>query len=199
MYKLVSALYEDEIEFVTGEKNISKGFYFYDDNEILTNADKKIFEEFIFQLEDDDCKYGTFEHYLDYLNIDYLVLPSEEYVSEDAINEWIKDYKYYYSKSNNSFHDSDCCLGDCVEYYEFYNGHNWKQIELECLDELALVDCNIDYSLKNYEQCDLYKSLYNNTLYLYYSSNFIGDLGYVEEITKEDLKERFNYKLPDCM
>lgn len=196
MYKLVNAPYERGMTFITNEKNILKGSYLDDTNVLLTNVDKTIFEDFILQREEDG-EYHDFGSYLDYLEIDYMILPTEEYVSEENINDWVKEYKY--CSYDNSFYDSYSPFGDCVEYFEYYNGHNWKQIEVDFYDDVEKIDSDISYPDNKYGQYDLYKSLYNDTLYLNYSSRFIEHLDHAEEVTEEELKEKFNYELSNSM
>lgn len=192
MYKLVNGLYESNKTFITDEDNILKGFYLDNDNYLLTNIDEKTYEDFVLQ-QKNHCEYNNFSSYLDHLGIEYISLPSEKYVDEETVNEWLNEYKYCYY--DHSLYDSSFPFGDYVEYYEYYDGHNWKQIELEILDDVDKIDSGIEYD--KYGQSNLYKSLYNDTLYLNYVSLFIGNLGDVQEITTEELKERFDYELPD--
>ena len=74
---------------------------------------------------------------------------------------------------------------------------NWKQIRIECIDNLEKVKSYINW-LEDYPyigEYDLYKSSNDDNLYLDRVTNFVGDLGTVEKTTKKDLKERFDYEL----
>jgi hypothetical protein len=83
-------------------------------------------------------------------------------------------------------------------YIEWWNGHNIEQFEIT--DEIIDLE-RIEPNLKEIEenkalfgQYDLYKDQEGN-LYLHWLSYYKGNLGEVEEITEQELQERFNYKL----
>ena len=200
MYKLVNAPYENMEDFIVEDEKIIEGYYFDNESALLTNADESVFKDFI--LQRDDSEYDSFESYLDYLGIDYMILPTMKYEDEETVSQWTYQYKFCYSYSFDNFsYSRDFTFGEEVTYYQFYDGHNLIQMTIECIDDLEKIESHINWSDDSpyTGSYNLYKSLNNGTLYLDYITNFIDDLGTVEETTKEDLRERFDYELQDCI
>lgn len=200
MYKLVNAPYENIEDFIVEDEKIIEGYYFCNDDILLTNADESVFKDFI--LQRDYSEYDSFESYLDYLGIDYMILPTMKYEDEETVSQWTYQYEFCYSYAFDYFsYSHDFTFGEEVTYYEFYDGRNFIQMTIECIDDLEKIESNINWSKNNpYTGIyNLYKSLDCSILYLEHITNFVDDLRTVEEITTEDLRERFNYEIYDCV
>lgn len=202
MMKLVTKLYDENSRgIVVKDDMIEVGYYFSDSSDLATDADLNVFAEFEKQRDDenneDPIRY--FPQYLEEMNIEFSYMPSEKYATVSEVEKLLGLYKYYY----NSFDDSLDTIEnnfymDEVQYLNYHDGHNWVQEELDGVEDIELIDSDIDSrenNQKNRGQYDLYRKE-DGTLLLVFSSFYAGTLDYVEEeITENELIERFEYQL----
>lgn len=193
--KLVSiCMGEDYNEVVVSEDMIKHGVFFGEQCDLLTNADEEVFNEYLQEKEEDYLL--SFMNFLDDKGIKYRSFSSEEFTEYEDIEADTEVYKYYYSYFDDKLLESKDALNfEEVKYIEYWDGHNWRQKEIESETDLEKIESDIGgYEQHRTGQHNLYKDN-NGTLYLEYESYYQGCLGTVREIDEEDLKELFDYDI----
>lgn len=193
--KLVQQKFRDEKKMIVSENIIKRGFDFESNQDLLTNADKENYIDFLVLSQTNEL---NFREYLEMYNIDYNYLP-ECYFSIEEIKKLAEKYKYFFDDDNNEFIKTIDIL-ECEEcnFIEYWNGHDIEQVEIEDdVIDIDLIASHIEEVQENkalFGHYNLYKDQEDN-LYLHWFSYYQGNLGEVEEITENELEERFNYKL----
>lgn len=194
--KLVRELYGDERQLIVSENIIEHGFYFGDNQcDLLSNAPEEVFEDYLKEREDYDILF--FHDFLRSQGHEYYLLERDTNICKDAIVTSLNEYKFLFNSNDESYYEHNGDIGyDEIVYLDWYDGHNFRQIDID--DEIIDLE-KLDTRIEGYEQhathqYDLYKSE-DGTLYLHDNSYYQGQLGSVEEISEEELKERFDYEL----
>lgn len=191
---LVTESYGENLQLVVSEDMVKHGFDFGDQDNLLTDAGEDVFNKYL-EERDNENEGLTFWEFLDNLGIQYKTFSNEHYYDYDDIEKDTQTYKYFY----NSFENELVAASDLLSYeecyfLEYWDGHNNKQIELEDGGiNLEKIESDLE-GFKEHKtyQYDLYKDD-KGTLYLNLNSYYQGELGSAEEVTEEELKERFNY------
>jgi hypothetical protein len=196
--KLVQEAYGNERKFIVSDDMVKRGFDCSSNNDVLTDADETVFKEFC-KLHEDDMLTSSYKEHLEDKKINNQYLP-EKYIEFEEMEKLTKEYKYFYDDANCEYMESKYIL-DFPQYnfLEYWSGNDWEQIEL-CDDiiDLTLIEKNIEEKENHsmFGQYNLYKDVEDN-LYVNWESYYQGNLGSVEEITEDELKDRFNYTIKE--
>lgn len=148
---------------------------------------------------------NNFEKYMSDVykgDCNYKLLKTDEYYSEEELNELQEQYPYAVDSYNDTevINTEDFFNGFEIEnYIEYWSGSSLVQREVQILyegDEIEKITTNLDYyDTHKTGQYDLYKI--DGELVLVYSSYYQGDLDFIDEteISAEELKEKFDYDL----
>ena len=157
---IIDSMYVQDMQIVP-EDMVKK--YNIKENDKKEDLIKKYGEEF----EDDlsDCEYA--ETYAD----NYIVLDS---IDENSMYVDKDSYEFYRGSKILGWYE----LGEYEKYYNFWNGSNWKMIEIEDIKEVEaeLIDV-VQYDTGNRR---LYK-LEDGTKFTVNNSFYQGSIDYVEE------------------
>lgn len=180
-----------DFEFLTDLENVNKGTYIGDYSQILFNANDTILEEYTTYKESDDFDNSyTFMEFLDSKNLDYEELPSEAYISNEDLFNLLNEYKYLYDVDSNEYCEvcSNCFNEET--YFSYYNGNNHITYNIDVCDTVE----ELKYCVEKFQTgyYSIYKSLDDDKFYLVEFSYFIADLYGSTEITKDEIKTRFN-------
>ncbi|MDP4147382.1 MAG: hypothetical protein Q8936_23405 [Bacillota bacterium] len=195
--KIVSKVFDkDGKKFLVSESLVKTGYFFGEQDDMLLNIEKGELQNLLdnyLQLKDE---YRSFWIYLTEnttIDMEFMSLPSNRYVSEDTLDSWIEDNKYFYNANDDSINpSSEVKIYQLCDYIEYWNNGNVYQEEVYIEDEYVdLVESNI-YSDDKTSHIDLYRLLDGSYVINHYSY-YQGDLGHCEEISEEELKERYNY------
>lgn len=185
--KLVESVYDEKM-YVVGK--VETGYFFGEQNDLLVDVNEVVLKDYLEAKED----YGSFLEYLDEREIEYKSLPSNNYYSEASIEEWIKDWKYFYNANDDSLSaSSEIKIYPLCDYIERYINGSYEDKEVVEISDLELVESDIKgYSSNKIGQLDLYKDGKGN-LILNNVSYYQGDLGYAEYIDATTLLNDYNY------
>lgn len=210
--KVVSKLYYDEdTMYLVSDDTVKQGVWFGDNNHVLF-SDEELIEEhkkWLKIMEDPNnetsWEANNFEKYMSDVykgDCNYKLLKTDEYYSEEELNELQEQYPYAVDSYNDTevINTEDFFNGFEIEnYIEYWSGSSLVQREVQILyegDEIEKIATNLDYyDTHKTGQYDLYKI--DGELVLVYSSYYQGDLDFIDEteISAEELKEKFDYDL----
>jgi len=195
--KLVQEKYGDEKQLIVSEGIIQHGICFGDNQcDLLSDAPKEVFEAYLVEKAEYDTPY-FFHDYLAENGYDYMLLPNENNITDETAKTWIADYKYWYNSYEDSYSESEGILSyEEMTFLEYWDGHNTKQVDIDDeIIDLVKIESQIDgYNFSPTHQYDLYKTE-DGILYLHENNYYQGDLGAIEEVSEDLLKERFDYSI----
>ncbi|MDP4147052.1 MAG: hypothetical protein Q8936_21690 [Bacillota bacterium] len=191
--KIVSKVFdENNVKFLVSDSLVKTGYFFGEQDDMLLDLNKETLDSLLNEFN--KSEYRLFWLFLQCeKDIAITALPSERYVPEEEVEEWVRDYKYFYNANDNSIGASaEIKIYQLCDYIEYWDGNNIKQDEVYIEEEnVKLVESNI-YSDDKTSHIDLYK-LSNGSYVINHVSYYQGDLGHCEAITIEQLKQKFGY------
>ena len=198
--------------YIVDDSLIKQGVDTYENDNLFTNCTMEQFEQY------NDEEYTNFEEYLENNNIDFNHV-YDGYFEEDEIREMAGSYKNVYCSFNKEIVTlEEYLLGfETIDYISYCNGRETieKAIEIYDTKEIKLIETfsegkemltdiveyPYNYELSNWISFDIFQyDLYeiDGCNYLVYNSFYQGSLCYIEcAISKEELKDRFNYELEE--